>query len=514
MRELHDFPGGLRLEPRKELTDQKPSLLHPLPERMFLPLQQHIGLPAEPLVKPGDKVLKGQMVAQAGGYVSVPVHAGTSGKIIGLAAHPVPHPSLNQAPCIVLEPDGEDAWFDIRPTERYDTVEPRQLQKLIWDCGIAGLGGAGFPAHVKLMEGVDNAVDTLIINGVECEPHITCDARLIQEKASYVVSGARMIRHAVQAAHCVIAVEEDMPAAYEALAALVDDDLELVKVPVRYPAGGEKQLIKTLTGREVPSGGLPIHIGIVIHNVATAAAVFRAVSRGEPIVSRYVTVTGRVENPVNLQVLIGTPVKDCLKTCGYEHGEENKVIIGGPMMGIRVTHLDMPVIKTTNCVIVEENAPLPPEMPCIRCGECAQVCPVELLPQLLHWQARAGALEAAKEHHLFDCIECGCCAYVCPSRIPLVDDYRQAKWRIAQEEEQARGADLARTRFMRRNQRLERERADAEGAEAARGAETETASPGRADKKAYVQAAIARGKAKRQNRRAGAAERDEEGSND
>ena len=303
MRELHDFPGGLRLEPRKEITDQKPSLLHPLPERMFLPLQQHIGLPAEPLVKPGDKVLKGQMVAQAGGYVSVPVHAGTSGKIIGLAEHPVPHPSLNQAPCIVLEPDGEDAWFDIRPTERYDTVEPRQLQKLIRDCGIAGLGGAGFPAHVKLMEGVDNAVDTLIINGVECEPHITCDARLIQEKASYVVSGARMIRHAVQAAHCVIAVEEDMPAAYEALAALVDDDLELVKVPVRYPAGGEKQLIKTLTGREVPSGGLPIHIGIVIHNVATAAAVFRAVTRGEPIVSRYVTVTGRVENPVNLQVL-------------------------------------------------------------------------------------------------------------------------------------------------------------------------------------------------------------------
>ena len=195
------------------------------------------------------------------------------------------------------------------------------------------------------MEGVESAVDTLIINGVECEPQITCDDRLIQEKASYVVSGARMIRHAVQARHCVIAVEDDMELAYNALAGLVDDDLELVKVPTRYPAGGEKQLIKTLTGKDVPSEGLPIHIGIVIHNVATAAAVYRAVTRGEPIVSRYVTVTGKVDNPVNLQVLIGTPVKDCLTTCGYRFSEENKVIIGGPMMGLRVTNPNMPVIQ-------------------------------------------------------------------------------------------------------------------------------------------------------------------------
>ena len=306
---MHEFPGGLRLEPHKEITDRKMSILHPLPERMFLPLQQHIGRPAVPAVSIGDKVLKGQIIARHDGYVSVPVHASTSGTITDIGDYPVPNPTISTAPCIVLEPDGNDAWFDIEPTEEYDRTEPAKLQELIRDCGIAGLGGAGFPAHVKLMEGVENAVDTLIINGVECEPHITCDDRLIQEKASYVVSGARMIRHAVQARHCVIAVEDDMDLAYDALAGLVGDDLELVRVPTRYPAGGEKQLIKTLTGKDVPVEGLPIHLGIVIHNVATAAAVYRAVTRGEPIVSRYVTVTGKVDNPVNLQVLIGTPVE-------------------------------------------------------------------------------------------------------------------------------------------------------------------------------------------------------------
>ena len=256
MRTLHDFPGGLPLQPHKEITDRKMSVLHPLPERMFLPLKQHIGQPARPAVSIGDKALKGQIIARADGDLSLPVHASTSGTITDIGDYPVPDPGTGEAPCIVLEPDGNDTWFDIKPTEEYDRTEPAKLQELIRDCGIAGLGGAGFPAHVKLREGMENAVDTLIINGVECEPHISCDDRLIQEKASYVVSGARMIRHAVQARHCVIAVEDDMDLAYDALAGLVDEDLELVRVPTRYPAGGEKQLIKTLTGKDVPSGGL------------------------------------------------------------------------------------------------------------------------------------------------------------------------------------------------------------------------------------------------------------------
>ena len=498
MRELHDFPGGLLLEPHKEVTDQKMSILHPLPERMFLPVQQHIGRPAEPAVQVGDRVLKGQIIARASGYVSVPVHASTSGKITDIGNYPVPHPTISEAPCIVLEPDGNDAWFDIKPTEEYDRTEPAKLQELIRDCGIVGLGGAGFPAHVKLMEGIENAVDTLIINGVECEPHITCDDRLIQEKASYVVSGARMIRHAVQARHCVIAVEDDMQLAYDALAELVDDDLELVMVPTRYPAGGEKQLIRTLTGKDVPSDGLPIHIGIVIHNVATAAAVYRAVTRGEPIVSRYVTVAGRVDNPVNLQVLIGTPVEDCLATCGYRHSEDNKVIIGGPMMGLRVTSPNMPVIKTTNCIIIEENAPAYPEMPCIRCGDCADVCPAELLPQQLYWFAKSADYDQAREYRLADCIECGCCAYVCPSRIPLVHYYRHAKAQIGLEEQSSHEADQARQRYTRKNAREEDEaaarKAGKTGTDASREQDT------RAAKKAYVQEALARTRTKRQNR--------------
>ena len=498
MRELHEFRAGCLLEPHKEITDQKMSILHPLPERMFLPLQQHIGQPAAPAVKIGDKVLKGQVIARPDGYVSVPLHASTSGTITDIGDYPVPHPTIDKAPCIVLEPDGNDAWFDIRPTEEYDRVEPAKLQDLIRDCGIVGLGGAGFPAHVKLMEGVENAVDTLIINGVECEPQITCDDRLIQEKASYVVSGARMIRHAVRARHCVIAVEDDMDLAYNALAGLVDDDLELVKVPTRYPAGGEKQLIKTLTGKDVPSGGLPIHIGIVIHNVATAAAVYRAVTRGEPIVSRYVTVTGKVDNPINLQVLIGTPVEDCLATCGYRHSEHNKVIIGGPMMGLRVTSPNMPVIKTTNCIIIEENAPDHPEMPCIRCGDCADVCPELLLPQQLYWFAGAGDSARLREYRLFDCIECGCCAYVCPSRIPLVHYYRRAKSELVREEEQGREADRARLRFNRKNERLriEANTRNKGGGRGEGGAKQDT----RAEKKAYVEEALARTRAKRRER--------------
>ena len=348
------------------------------------------------------------------------------------------------------------------------------------------------------MEGVENAVDTLIINGVECEPHITCDDRLIQEKASYVVSGARMIRHAVQARHCVIAVEDDMQLAYDALAGMVNDDLELVKVPTRYPAGGEKQLIRTLTGKDVPSEGLPIHIGIVIHNVATAAAVYRAVTRGEPIVSRYVTVTGKVDNPINLQVLLGTPVEDCLATCGYRHEENNKVIIGGPMMGLRVTSPNMPVIKTTNCIIIEENRPVHFEMPCIRCGDCVDVCPAQLLPQQLYWFARSAELDQAREYRLFDCIECGCCAYVCPSHIPLVHYYRHAKTQIVLEAEKSREAGLARERYTRKNERLKYEATTRNSVGPASDAEAEHDT--RTGKQAYVRQALARVRVKRRDR--------------
>jgi len=488
-RELRSFPGGLRLDTQMEWTCGEQSLLQPLPERMILPLQQHIGLPAQPIVRPGDRVLKGQKIAEAGGYVSVPVHASTSGTIRDIGDYPVPHASGLTAPCIVIESDGEDRWFDIEPFHDYASEDPKELQRRIRECGITGLGGAGFPSHVKIMEGVENAVDTLIINGVECEPFITCDDRLIQEKATYVVAGTRMIAHAVQAKHSVIAVESDMPAAHAALAALVGDDIELVQVPARYPAGGEKQLVQAITGREVPSGGLAIHIGIVVQNVATAAAVYRAVTRGEPVVSRYVTVAGEVPRPRNLQVLLGTPVQDCLRTCGFEEGADKRIILGGPMMGMHVRNPEIPVTKITNCILVQRELPAAPEMPCIRCGDCADVCPAKLLPQQLYWFARGGDQDALQRHHLFDCIECGCCAYVCPSHIPLVQYYRHAKSRIAAEERRREGADRARSRFMARKERLAGERDDVRA-----GPDT----GGLDEKRAYIDAAVERARARRE----------------
>lgn len=485
-RALHAFPGGLPLAHHMEWTCGEESLLQPLPDRIVLPLQQHIGLPATPAVRVGDTVLKGQIVATASGYVSVAIHASTSGTVVDIGPRPVPHPGGIESPCIVIEPDGADRWGEIRAVDEYTAVDPRRLQEVIRDCGITGLGGAGFPAHVKIMEGVENAVDTLIINGVECEPYITCDDRLIQEKASYVVAGTRMIGHAVQAKHRVIAVESDMPAAYSALAKLVGDDIELVQVPARYPAGGEKQLIQVITGREVPSGGLAIHIGILVQNVATAAAVYRAVTRGEPVVSRYVTVAGDVARPRNLQVLLGTPVADCLRTCGYEPAPGRRIVLGGPMMGMTLRDTSVPITKTTNCILVQAEPEAVPEQPCIRCGRCADACPVRLLPQQLYLDARAADFESAHRHHLFDCIECGCCAWVCPSHIPLVHYYRHAKAEIAAAERRRDGADHARTRFEARTDRLSR-------------APTEPAPDSAASADAaYVQAAVERVRARRQ----------------
>ena len=494
-RQLHRFHGGLQLQTYKELSDGDPSVLQQIPQRLILPMQQHIGIPAVPVVKVGDHVLKGQVIARESGYVSLPVHASTSGQVIDIGDYPVPHPSELKAPCIVIEADGEDRWFDIRPTHEYSSVDPRRLQEVIRECGITGLGGAGFPAHVKLREGADNEVDTLIINGVECEPYITCDDRLIQEKAGYIVAGTRMIRHAVQAKHCVIAVEEDMPQAYKALEPLVGDDIELVTVPTRYPAGGEKQLIQVITGKEVPSGGLSIHIGIIVHNVATAAAVYRAVTRGEPVVSRYVTITGIVDRPRNLQVLLGTSVKDCVTFCGFDDYEKCRIILGGPMMGMHVRNPDIPIIKTTNCIIIQDPPPDTPALPCIRCGRCADVCPIRLQPQELYRYARADEFESAHEHHLFDCIECGLCSYVCPSSIPLVQYYRYAKTKIAEEERRQRGAEFSRARFLAKNARVDRDLNSA-GHTASPQASAATSLE---ERRQYIDAAVKRTREKKKN---------------
>jgi electron transport complex protein RnfC len=468
---LYRFHGGLVLAGRRELTVTASIALADIPPLLVLPLLQHIGEPAEAMVKPGDRVRTGEMIARPAGTVSAPVHASGSGTVVAIEPRPVPHPSGLPADCIVIETDGRDEWQE--PAGRlpdYRTLDRQVLLDRIRDAGIVGLGGAGFPTRVKLASG-KQAIEALIINGAECEPCITCDQRLMRERATEIIEGIRILQHIVQPEACTIAVEDSMPAAEtalrDALEMLQETGISVTRIPTIYPAGGERQLIKVLTGREVPSQGLPADIGIICQNVGTAAAVYRAVCKEEPLLSRIVTVTGSgVLSPRNLEVRIGTPLSHLIMTCGgYTHDVE-RLLIGGPMMGYAVHSDAVPVIKTTNCILAvtrEEMPAPPPAQPCIRCGKCTEVCPADLLPQQLYWYARSGDYDGAQDYDLFDCIECGCCAYVCPSHIPLVQHYRHAKTEIWAQEKQRRKSDLARQRHEARLARLARikqERAD------------------------------------------------------
>lgn len=498
-RRLWSFPGGLKLSGHKSPSTQTPITPAALPKQLLLPLQQHIGEPAKPVVKIGDRVLKGQVIATAQGYLSAPVHASSSGQVVAIDNLPIPHPSGLSAICIVIETDGEDTWGERRPVENYQQLDPSRLRSLIRQAGIVGLGGAGFPAFIKLNPGPQAGVQTLILNGAECEPYITCDELLMRERAEAIIQGIEIMRHALGARHCLIGIEDNKPEARRALAAAATEGIEVVPIPTRYPAGGEKQLIKVLTGKEVPSNGLPIDIGIVCHNVGTAAAVQRAIHHGEPLISRIVTVTGSaVAHPGNLEVLLGTPIRHLLAQRTTDTHRIDRLIMGGPMMGFTL-HSDLaPVIKTTNCLLagLYEDGRQGPAMPCIRCGACAEACPVQLLPQQLYWHARAKELDKMQDYHLFDCIECGCCDYVCPSHIPLVHYYRYAKSEIwAQEQERAK-ADLARQRHEFRRQRLEREQQERAARQQAKKAAV-TPAASKAEKQAAIQAAVERARTKR-----------------
>lgn len=508
---LHPFPGGLRLPGHKQATTARPIARAPIPPRLILPLQQHIGTPAEPCVEAGERVLKGQVLAYAEGYVSAAVHAPTSGTIVEIADHPVPHPSGLAARCIVLDTDGEDRWLERpQPESDYTALNPSALRNRIREAGIVGLGGAGFPSFIKLNPGIRRKIDLLILNGAECEPYITCDDMLMRDRPEEIVRGLQIMRHALQAADCVIGIEDNKPeaiAALHAAAAAIDERIAVVKVPTRYPAGGEKQLIQVLTGREVPSHGLPLDVGIVCHNVGTAAAVYRALTCAEPLLSRVVTVSGAgVREPRNLEVLVGTPFKDLIEFCGGYTDDVKRLIMGGPMMGFTVDTDSVPVIKTTNCVLVagREEAPDPqPALPCIRCSACADVCPAKLLPQQLYWFSRARDFDKTQDYHLFDCIECGCCAYVCPSHIPLVQYFRFAKTEIWAQEREKRKADLARVRHELHLERLEREKREKEERmrkkkEALKRTQTDKA--GTDPKKAAIAAALERVRAKQSQR--------------
>ena len=469
-RQIWPFPGGLHLDEHKAESTGTPIRVAPIPPLLIHPLQQHIGAPAKARVVVGEKVLRGQPIAEADGYVSAPVHAGSSGTVIAIEERPVPHPSGLSAMCIVIETDGEDRPLpqpEWPPHADYTELEPQELRQRVRRAGIAGLGGAAFPSFIKLNPG--RPVSTLILNGAECEPYISCDQMLMAERAEEIVAGAGVILHSIKAPKCLIGVEDNKPDSIRALreAAQADPRIEVVVVPTKYPQGGEKQLIMALTGKEVPSLGLPLDIGIVCHNVGTAAAVWRAVTRAQPLISRVVTVAGGgVAQPQNFEVRLGTPAQFLIDLAGGER-DAARLIMGGPMMGFALRSAEVPVIKATNCLLLPTAEDVKPEaaaMPCIRCGACVDVCPAQLLPQQLYWHSRAREFDKAQEYALFDCIECGCCAQVCPSQIPLVQYYRFAKTEIWAEEREKRKADAARERHEARKLRLEREEAEREAA--------------------------------------------------
>ncbi len=386
MRKIWDFHGGVHPPENKHQSLGRPIRPAGIPPELILPLNQHIGAPAAPVVEVGQKVLKGECIAKPAGFISVPVHAPTSGTVTAIEERLVAHPSGLPAECIVIATDGEDRWVEHAGIADPSAADKATLLACIRDAGIAGMGGAGFPTSVKLgVNPKSGGIDTLILNGTECEPYITADHALMRERAEDIVAGTRILQQLVEPRETLLGVEDNKPDAIAALRQACEGmDMEVVVFPTKYPSGGEKQLIEILTGRQVPSGGLPADIGVVCQNMGTAVAVYRAVAHGEPLISRITTVTGEaIAQPGNFEVLLGTPMSYLLELSGFSAGRLQRLVMGGPMMGFTVPDPAVPVVKTTNCILAptEQELPTPPPaQACIRCGMCAEACPVSLLP--------------------------------------------------------------------------------------------------------------------------------------
>lgn len=512
MRKIFDFHGGIHPEENKHQSLGTPVADAGVPPELVLPLSQHIGAAASPVVVAGERVLKGQRVADATGLVSVPVHAPSSGKVVAIEDRLIAHPSGHLAPCIVIATDGRDEWAALTPTPDYRALDGDELRNRIRNAGIAGMGGAGFPTAVKLSPRPGSRVETLIINGTECEPYITADDVLMREQAAELIAGVRILQYLLQPAQTLIGVEDNKPEAIASLqAAAQDSDIEVVAFPTKYPSGGEKQLIEILTGKQVPSGGLPLDVGVICQNVGSVVAIQDAIVHGRPLISRITTVTGEaVQHPGNFRVLLGTPMSFLLAKAGYSADRNRRLIMGGPMMGFTVPDADVPIVKTTNCLLAPSEAELPtppPAQACIRCGLCAQACPASLLPQQLFWFARSKEYEKLEQHNLFDCIECGACSWVCPSNIPLVQYYRASKAEVLQLRRDNERAEHSRIRFEARQQRMAREEAEKLAKRAARKEAAEQrardAASGSEPEEDPIQAAIDRAKARKAAQQAG-----------
>ncbi|MGB5830664.1 MAG: electron transport complex subunit RsxC [Thiohalocapsa sp.] len=458
---LFRIRGGVHPDDRKDLAAGRPIEDLPLPSLLHIPLQQHIGAAAQPVVQRRQQVAKGELLARAQGAISAPIHAPTSGRVVGLGLYPANHPSGLSVRTVTLQPDGEDHWHDdIRGVDDPFALEPDEVARRVAAGGIVGMGGATFPAAVKLNLRSRYALHTLVINGSECEPYLTCDDRLMREQSGAVLEGVRIMAHALGVSHIVIGIEGNKPEALVAMtrAGSALDGVEVVKLPTRYPMGSEKHLVQTLTGRETPARGLTADIGVVVHNPATAFAVREALRLGRPLVDRVVTVTGAaISQPRNLRVPIGTKVEDLSASCGGFVEEPGQLISGGPMMGQPLRELRVPIMKGSNGVLAltpaEINRRAP--SPCIRCASCVSACPCGLVPLDMAAHIRAFDLDGAVGRGLMDCIGCGSCAYVCPAHIPLVQYFNHAKGEMAargrSKQKQAETKRLAE----QRNERLE-----------------------------------------------------------
>lgn len=465
---IHPLRGGIHPPECKTLSNQLPIQSAPLPKQLIVPLLQHIGSVAEARVSVGDYVRKGQLIADSSNSLSAAVHAPSSGVVSFIGPQPYPHTSGQLFDAIVIDTDGLDTWCELEPAANFKQLAAAELLEMIRQAGISGLGGAGFPTAFKLSPRADQQIQTLIINGTECEPYITADDLLMREKAAQLLLGIDILVHILQPKNVLIAIEDNKPEALAAVRNAVQErNYHVVAIPTIYPSGGERQLIQILTGQEVPANKLPAHLGILCQNVGTLVAVHDAVIEGKPLISRITTLTGQaLQQPMNVECLLGTPVIELLEFAGLQQEQLYRLVVGGPMMGFTLTSLAAPVIKTTNCLLAataEELPPPPPAMPCIRCGDCAEVCPASLLPQQLHFYALGDDHEQLAAHSLFDCIECGACAYVCPSSIPLVQYYRSAKADIREQEQKLIKAEHAKERFEFREERLriEQERKEA-----------------------------------------------------
>jgi len=431
------FKGGIHPPEYKEFTALKKIEVPPLPKLVIIPLQQHIGKPSEAIVKAGDHVYLGQPLSTSSGYVSVPSHASISGTVKTI--EPYPHPLGGVLPSVIIEGDGEDnILHQFTLQSDYQSLSPDELKKRIADAGIAGMGGATFPTHVKLAPPADKPINTVILNGAECEPYLTADHRLMLEYPNEILEGLRIIMRILGVKRGIIGIENNKPDAIAVFQRLTHSDpaINVLSLRVKYPQGAEKQLIYAATKRSVPAGKLPMEVGCIVQNVGTAKAIYEAIAYKKPLIERVVTITGAVNNPMNLMVRIGTPAKSLIEYCGGFSGTPAKVIVGGPMMGIAQYTLDIPVIKGTSGIVVlpEDGWQHIEEQPCINCGKCIEVCPMNLLPRQLDTYVRNGLWNKAQEIGILNCIECGSCAYVCPGGRSLVHSIRYGKFRVMESE--------------------------------------------------------------------------------